>query len=307
LNHQNLSAVYVPRIGHNVAESFGGGIVKRASLVILISCLALSAFAKFRVKNIKNKEPDQFQSRVTAAGVTYAADLLLEGKDQKDYFYKELTPCDLIAVRLAVFNNGSKEVALTLKGIKLVGPDGDEFSVVEPETVAQAVLGGVQNASTVQASPTSIQVGPGSTGNPRMDPADPQYDPRLDPNSPRYDPNDPRNSGQYPSGSYPPATAPNTYPTAYPSGSNPSGGTWGNPSIVLNPGGGGNADLSQFEKQLAEKDFCDKAHTTEPVLVSTIRDRFLYFSVRSKLASKNGYTLLIPAGKGIPQEVVLKF
>jgi hypothetical protein len=134
----------------------------------------------------------------------------------------------------------------------------------------------------------------GGGGDPRRDPTDPQYDPRLDPNSPRYDPNDPRNRGQYPPGTYPP-------------GSYPSGGTMGRPGIVVYPGGAGGEDLSQFERQLAEKDFSDKAHTTDPIPGSMSRDRFLYFSLEPPRTESKGYTLRLPVSRGIPQEVILKF
>jgi hypothetical protein len=122
----------------------------------------------------------------------------------------------------------------------------------------------------------------------RSDPTNPGYDPRLDPNSPSYDPTDPRNTGQYPPDSYP-------------------GTRRGTPGVILYPGGGGREDLSQYERQLAEKDFCDKAHTIEPVLRSTVRDRFLYFPVETPPSSIKGFTLRIPASPGIPQEVLLRF
>jgi hypothetical protein len=286
--------------------------MKKAILVLEVLCLAVAALAGFRVKNIKPKKPEQFQSRVTIAGVTFAADLLLDGKDQKSYFYKELTPSNLIAVRLAVFNNGKDEVVLPLDGLQLLGPDGNKIPLVGPETVAQAVLQGMLVAAKAKQS-APIRVTPGGVDDPRSDPSDPRYDPRMDPNSPNYDPNDPRNRGQYPSTSYPPGSAPGSYPPpgttpgSYPSGSYPSGGTWGRPSVILNPGGGDSGDLSQFERQLVEKDFSDKAHTSEPVLSSVSRDRFLYFSIPSQPAATKGYALHLSVSKGIPQEVVLKF
>jgi hypothetical protein len=290
---------------------FGGEIVKKTSFILLIFCLIIPAFAGYKVKNIKNKKPEQFQSRITMDGVTYAADLLLKEKDQEKYFCTALTTSDLIAVRLAVFNNGGEEVVLPLAGIRLIAPEGNEFPIVEPERVARAVLGKEPVTETAEANSPAVQVGAGGARDPRTDPSDPRYDPRLDPNSPRYDPNDPRNRGQYPptsypTGSYPPGTIPSTYPGTYPPGSNPSGGPWGNPGIILNPGGRG-ADLSKYEQELAEKDFSDKAHTSEPILRSMSRDRFLYFSIPSNLTATKGYILRLPKSRGIPQEVVLKF
>jgi hypothetical protein len=285
--------------------------VKKTSFIFLILCLIIPAFGGFKVKNIKSKNPEQFQSRITVGGVTYAADLLVKEKDQEKYFCKPLTTSNLIAVRLAVFNNGREEVVLPLAGIRLIASEGDEFPIVEPERVARAVLGKAPVTETAEANSPTVQVGAGGSRDPRTDPSDPRYDPRLDPNSPGYDPNDPRNRGQYPpasypTGSYPPRTIPSTYPGTYPPGSNPSGGPWGNPGIILNPGGGG-TDLSKYERQLAEKDFIDKAHTSEPILRSMSRDRFLYFSIPSKLMATKGYILRLATSRGIPQEVVLRF
>jgi hypothetical protein len=297
--------------------------VKRIALILLVLCLASAAIAGFKAKNIKAKKPEQFQSRVTVADVTFGADLLLEGKDQKMYFYKELTPSNVIAVRLAIFNNGKDEVIVPLEGLQLLDPGGNEMPPVSPEKVADALLGGKAIGDQAKRQTPQGQIGVGGTQDPRSDPTNPQYDPRLDPNNPRYDPTDPRNRGQYPPGSNPGGTNTGTYPpSTYPPGSNPPGsrppgtslpGTYptgtrqGIPGVILTPGGGGGGDLSQFERQLAEKDFSDKAHTTDPVPVSTNRDRFLYFSVRSKPAAEKEYTLRLPISKGIPQEVVLKF
>jgi hypothetical protein len=114
-------------------------------------------------------------------------------------------------------------------------------------------------------------------------------DPRgYPPNDPRYDPSDPRSR----------PTGRDRYP-----------GGWGQPGVdvILRPGGAGTGDLSQYEKQLVEKDFSDKAHTNEPVLSSMTRDRFLYFSLKDRPANPKGFTLRLPRSKGIPEEVVLKF
>ncbi len=78
----------------------------------------------------------------------------------------------------------------------------------------------------------------------------------------------------------------------------------------MNPragGGGGGGDMSQFEKQLVEKDFDDKAHSTDPIDGSMIRDRFLYFSMKDRPVSTKGFTLRLPKSKGIPEEVILRF
>ena len=274
--------------------------MRKTAVIAGILCFALAASAGFKVKSIKPKKPEQFQSRVTLAGVTYAADLLLDGKEQKEYFYKELASSNLIVVRLAVFNKGNEDVVLPLDTIHLLTPNGDALAVAAPETVAEAVLKGMAVPAQAKANAPPITVGPANSGDPRTDPSDPRYDPTLDPNSPRYDPNDPRNRGQYPR-AYPPVYSPGTYPPS----TYPSGGTLGRPGVVLNPGGGG--DLSKFEAELAEKDFSDKAHTNEPVLSSMIRDKFLYFSVKAQQTSTKGYVLRMPVSKGIPQEVDIKF
>jgi hypothetical protein len=263
--------------------------MKKAALILGILWLAAAAWAGFKVKNIKPKKPEQFQSRLTIAGVTFAADLLLDGKNQKDYFYKELVPSNLIAVRLAVFNNGNDEVVLPLNDLALRMPDGKSVPPTSPESVAQTVLDGAMGSGAANTRVPRVMAGAGGSGDPRRDRTDPRYDPRLDPSSPTYDPNDPRSRGQYPPGTY------------------PSGGTIGRPGVVLLPGGGKGEDLSQYERQLAEKDFRDKAHTLDPVLRSTIRDRFLYFSVNLPLDSLRGFALRLPVSPGIPQEVLLKF
>jgi hypothetical protein len=296
-----------PAKAHNETKSaFAGGIMKRAVLIIGILFLASAVFAGFKVKNLKPKKPEQFQGRATVAGVTYAADLLLDGKDQKDYFYKELTPVNIIAVRLAIFNNGNEEVILPLDGLELLAPDGKKIPLVSAESAVQAVLSNAPAVPQSRGEPRQVAVGTGGTRDPRRDPTDPQYDPRLDPNSPRYDPNDPRNTGQYPPGQNPPATyPPGTTPGTYPASTYPSGRTYGRPGIVINTGGG--EDLSKFERALAEKDFRDKAHTAEPVPASMSRDRFLYFSIVTPPAASKGYVLRVPVSKGIPQEIAIKF
>jgi len=287
--------------------------MKKTALVSMILFLALTASGKFKARIIQPKKAEQFQSRITVAGVTYAADLLIKEKEQKKYFHKELTPSNLIAVRLAVFNNGKDEVILPLNELRLIMPDGEAVPAVSPETFAQAVLG--DEPVRIQEGSRLPQVGIASGGgiDSRTDPSDPRYDPRLDPNDPRYDPNDPRNRRQYPPGSYPPGSyppgsyPPGTTPGTYPTEPYPSGGTVGRPAIVIDPGAGGSGSLSQIERQLAEKDYISKAHTMEPIPKSMKRDRFLYFSIPKLPASTKGFELRVPAGKGIPREIVLEF
>jgi hypothetical protein len=268
-----------------------------ASLVCL--CLTSSAVAGFKVKLVKPKKPDKFQTRMAAGRVTFAADLVAAANDQRGYFYKELTPSHVVAVRLAVFNEEQKEVVLPLDRLQLLDPSGTELVPVAPATVAQAVLKGLvvtakpQDKAPVEVAP---RLDPRLDPNdPRNNPNDPRYDPRAgdprrDPriNDPRYDPNDPR-YGRYPGSGYPPYVRSGV-------------------DVVLNPGAlGGGGDLSRFEQELVEKDFDDKAHTLEPVRPSSVRDKFLYFSFKDLPASTKGFVLRFPAGSGSSQEVVLKF
>ena len=278
--------------------------MKRALAICLCLSVGSIAFAGFRVKLVKPKKPEKFQVQQTVGKVTYAADLLFEGKHQNEFFYKDLTPAHVIAVRLAVFNQGESELVLPLDQVQLIDPSGKQVAPVAPEAVAQALLEGMvvtaraQDKSPVQVSPTMR--------DPRYDPTDPRYDPRADPRndprydprndprtdptSPRYDPNDPRSSRRYPNGT--------------------NGGPWGRPGvdIVLNPGGGGAAgDLSQFEKALVEKDFIDKAHSLDPVDASSTRDKFLYFSLPDIPERARGFKLLLPSARGPAPEIVLQF
>lgn len=268
--------------------------MRRAVFVLCVACFSLCAVAAFKPKNIRPKKPDQYQVQVTSTGVTFAADLLMAGKEQKEFFYKELTPSNIIAVRLAVFNNGKGEVVLPVDRLQFSGPDGKEIPLLAPETVAQAVLQGVTVTAEAKDNKLPVSVAPRMrTGDPRTDPSDPRYDPRLDPNDPSYDPNDPRNRryDNRPYGNYP----------------------WGRPGVdvIMNPGGGAGGgsrgDLSQFERQLVEKDFSDKAHSIDPLVASMTRDRFLYFALPGPSSSPKGYILRVPVSKGIPQEVLLKF
>jgi hypothetical protein len=268
--------------------------MKRVALLLGILCTATSVFAGFKVKNIKPKKPEQFSARATSAGITFAADLLVEDKEQKKFFHKELIPSNIIAVRLAVFNDSKDEVVLPLEDLVLSGPDGKEIPMVDADTVSQAILQGLVVSTEVREGASPVTVAPSMrSGDPRMDPSDPRYDPRMDPGDPSYDPrmdpgdpNDPRNRR---SGNRGPYMRPGV-------------------DVILNPGGGsGGGDLTQFEKQLVEKDFRDKEHPAEPLISSMKRDRFIYFSISDKPGSSKGFILRLPPSKGIPQEIVLKF
>jgi hypothetical protein len=274
--------------------------MKKAALLLIIMSCAGTALGGFKAKQIKAKKPDQFQCSTTVSGVTYAADLLLEGKDQKKYFHDALIPSNLIAIRLAVFNDGKEEVVLPLNGLRLLNAEGVEFPHADPEAVVKAVLG--EESINILEKPSGTMVGINTGSLPRYDPNDPRYDPndprydpndpRYDPNDPRYDPNDPRNRRGYP-------------PYNYPPGSYPSGGSLGRPGIVLNPGGSG--DSSENERKLVAVDFRNKAHTSDPIISTLRRDRFLYFAIPQGTATKEGIVLILPVSKGIPEEVVLKF
>jgi len=265
--------------------------MRRLALMAAMFCIPAFCFAGFKAKNVKPKKPEQFQARVALAEVTYAADLLIQEKEQKEFFYKDLTLFDMFAVRLAVFNKGSNEVAMPVEDFRLFAPDGTEIPAVGPDVVAQRVLEVLAVASDIQKKNSPVTVGPStSTNDPRRDPRDPRYDPTLDPNDPRYNPNDPRNDPR----------------------NDPYGGPWNRPNVgvVLNPGGGTTdtiGDASQYEKALVEKDFSDKAHHSDPVLPSFTRDKFLYYSVKETPRSTRGYTLRLPPGTGRPEEVVLRF
>ena len=186
--------------------------MKRAFAFYLCLSVASFAFAGFRVKLVKPKKPEKFQAQQTVGNVTYAADLLIDGKDQKEFFYKDLTSAHVIAVRMAVFNQGGKALVLPLEQLQLIDPSGNPVAPVAPEAVAQALLQGLvvtaqmKEKSPVQVSPTMRDPRYDPTDpryDPRADPRnDPRYDPRNDPTSPRYDPNDPRNSRRNPNGTY---------------------------------------------------------------------------------------------------------
>ena len=165
---------------------------------------------------------------------------------------------------------------------------------------AQAVLQGTDVTAEAKKKDSPVQIGPNvRAGDPRADRTDPRYDPRLDPSDPSYDPMDPRNR-RYNDPRY---NDPN-YDPRY--------GGYGRPGIIVSPrigggGGGGSAGVSQFEKQLIEKDFSDKAHSTDPIDGMMIRDRFLYFLMSDRPVTNKGFALRLPKSKGIPEEVILKF
>jgi hypothetical protein len=293
--------------------AYNGGAMKRVPVICSILCLAVTAFAGFKVKLIRPKKPEQFQTRMVTGSVTFAADLVIEGGDQRDYFYRDLISSKIIAVRLAVFNGGNQALMLPLDTLQLITPDGNELQLIAPEIVAEAVLQGKAVSATPQSKP--VQVSP-KVGNPRIDRTDPRYDPRMDPTDPRYDPrmdpSDPRydprmdpNDRRYPRNdpNYDPRNDPQSRRSGYPNS------TWGRPGVdvVLNPGGGTTGAISEYEKALVQKDFSDKAHTPEPLEPFLNRDRFLYFVVPGTPASGKGYTLRLPAAKGMPQEILLKF
>jgi hypothetical protein len=243
-------------------------------LFIGILCLAATAVAGFKAKVIKSQKPERFQAHAMISGVTFAADLLLDGKDQRDFFYRELTPCNIIPLRLAIFNDSAAEMQLRLDGIRLTGPDGKELLLTDPETVARAALQGFAVSSGIEPGPAQI-VHTTGVGNPRTDKTDPNYDPRLDPA-------DPRNRG-YDRG----------YGTFRPG-----------VGVVLNPAGG---KYNAISGQLIAKDFVDKAHSADPIPPSMVRDRFLYFVIDNRPASIKGFELRISQGSGIIRAVSLKF
>src|SRR5439155_9180644 len=56
--------------------------VRKTLALLAVLALATTAFAGFKPKLIKAKKAEQFEPRAATAGATYAADLLLEAKDQ---------------------------------------------------------------------------------------------------------------------------------------------------------------------------------------------------------------------------------
>ena len=260
--------------------------MKRLAILLTAICMGTAAFAGFKAKNIKPKKPDRFQISSTVSRVTFAADLLLSDREQKEYFQKALTPRKMIAVRLAIFNNSPNEVLLPVEGIHLIGPDGKELTPVAPEEVARAVLRhSAPRTDNEEPPPIQVAAGPKAVDS-RTDRTSPNYDPRLDPSDPRYDPSDPRIMDR--TGTY---DRPRIVPGI---------------DVILNPSGddGNNEEISAV---LIEKDFADKAYMADPVLPSMTRDRFLYFSIGALPKGINGFELRLSRGKGIPQDVILIF
>jgi hypothetical protein len=253
--------------------------MRRLTLFIGAFCLAASGVAGFKAKAVKPKKPEQFQVHATVSGITFAADLLLNGKDQRKFFYRELTPSNVVALRLAIYNDSPNEVAVPLSGIQLIGPDGKEVPSISPEMVAQAVLQGFLVSSEVNQPPVQVSSG----ANRRIDKSDPNYDPRLDPTDPSYDPQDPRNRGY---------------------NRDPYGIRRPGVGVILNPSGNMYNDIS---KSLIEKDFMDKAYAGDPIAASMKRDKFLYFLIANRPASTKGFELRLAEGKGVIQAVRLKF
>jgi len=249
--------------------------MKRPMAWLGMLMIALSAAGGFKAKTVRPKKPEKFQVRVVSSGVTFAADLLLDGKDQSEFFFKELSPSNVIAVRLAIFNGSNGEVVMPLDDIQLVDPEGKEVIPVEPEIVAHAVLQGFPVSSAAEQPPVRVST---SGRVSRTDQSDPGYDPRLDPTNPNYDPTDPRNTG---------------YSRSRP-----------DVLVILNPTGGRYGEISG---QLIERDFIDKAYSADPIPSSLTRDKFIYYGLEHRPSGTKGFELRLLKGKGISEPVILKF
>jgi hypothetical protein len=254
--------------------------------LILMFFLTTVSFAGFKSKIIKSKPSEKFQISFTASGVTFAADLLLSDKEQKEYFSEALNQNNLIPVRLAVFNNSKDEVLIPLDGIQLICPGGKALKPLTLDAVVKHISRDSEASSKDGAPPVQVSTGPKIKKDSRTDRTSPNYDPRLDPTDPRYDPNDPRNTGRnrtYDDGRMTPGV-----------------------DVVLNPSrGGGNTD--EITRRLIEKDLVDKAFIAEPIAPSFTRDRFLYFSIKDHPTGINGFELHLPQGNGVSQDVILIF
>jgi hypothetical protein len=251
--------------------------MKRVVVWLGMFLIALNAAAGFKAKTVRPKKPEKFQARAISSGITFAADLLLNGKDQMEFFFKELNASNVIAVRLAIFNGSNNEVVIALDDIQLIGPDGKEIMPVEPGVVAHAVLQGLPVGSATEQAPVQVT----STRRvrySRTDPSDPGYDPRLDPTNPNYDPTDPRNTG---------------YGRPHP-----------DVQVILNPTGG---QYSAISGQLIERDFIDKAYSADPIPASMARDKFIYYGLENRSSNTKGFELRLLKGKGISEPVMLKF
>jgi hypothetical protein len=234
--------------------------------------MALYAAAGFKAKTVRPKKPEKYQVRAVISGITFAADLLLDGRDQTEFFVKELTPSNVIALRLTILNDSSGEIVISPDDIQLTDPNGKEIVPVDPETVAQAVLQGLPVSSDVDRAPVQV-----SQRRSRTDKSDPGYDPRLDPTDASYDPTDPRNTGY---------------------------GRRRDVQIVVNPTDGKYGAISS---QLIARDFIDKAYSTDPIPPTIMRDRFIYYELGNRPSVTKGFELRIMRGKGISEPVILRF
>jgi hypothetical protein len=251
--------------------------VKRLIAWLGMLLIALSAAGGFKAKTVKPKKPEKFQARAVSSGVTFAADLLLDGKDQAEFFFRELSASNVIAVRLAIFNGSNSEIVMPLDDIQLVGPDGKEIIPVEPEVVAHSVLQGFPVSSATEQAPVQVSSATRARAS-RTDPSSPGYDPRLDPTTPNYDPTDPRNTG---------------YSRSRP-----------DVQVILNPAGGKYGAVSN---QLIEKDFIDKAYSADPIPPTIMRDKFIYYGLEHRASGTKGFELRLLKGKGISEPVILRF
>ncbi len=247
--------------------------MKRLIAWLAMFLIAVNAAGGFKAKTVRPKKAEKFQVHAVSSGITFAADLLLNGKDQTDFFFKELNPYNLIALRLAVFNGSGNEIIIPLDCIQLVGPDGKEILPVEPRMVARALLQGLPVSSATEQPPVQVT----SPGPVPRDPSAPGYDPRLDPANPNYDPTDPRNTGH---------------------------GRRPDVLVIMNPTGGQYGELSA---QLIERDFVVKAYAADPIPSSMMRDKFIYYGLKNPPSRPRGFELRLLRGRGISEPVILKF
>ncbi len=261
--------------------------MRRVIIFATALCLAASSFAGFKAKSIKQKRPEKFQTRLAAFGVTVASDLLITEKEQAGFFFRPLNPCNIIALRLAIFNDSKNEVLIPLEGLQLVGPDGKALERIGPEEVAEAVLQGFSMPSQDGQPSAEVAANPRVLDIPRDDPSNPRYDPPYDPSDPQYDP------GYDPSD---PRTGQNRRYGRIEPGIN----------VDLNPSGASGAS-SDIMRRFISKDFVDKAYLPDPVLPSMKRDRFLFFSITERPASIKGFELRIPATRSFPDGLTLRY
>ena len=60
--------------------------MKKVIPFLVVLSLSASSFGGFKVKLVKPKKPEKYQIHEKIHGVTYAADLLLKGKEHKKFF-----------------------------------------------------------------------------------------------------------------------------------------------------------------------------------------------------------------------------